>query len=172
MRKWLSLVILLSVVVLSACNTVSDFQPVSDDLRYLLESGDSYSLLSTTAENSSDVTLENYLNSPSGCGVWAYNPHESHHNPGRVNAETAVTCRVNVPYLYLQGNLYRYNWYWGYQLVDRDFFSNSFRRIIRVFVNSNCISTRYGVTANGRVTDNDNITYTGNAYNYQDVSCR
>jgi hypothetical protein len=96
---------------------------------------------------------------PSGCVQQANNPHGSHHQPGRMNAEVRATCGGIVPHMEHTSQLWERRW-WGY---DRIGVVGSFNRNNvsqgSAFGNDVCRNNYVHATGSGFVTDIDGRNY-------------
>lgn len=82
------------------------------------------------------------------CTTKAHDPHESHHNPGTINAEVRQTCDVAVDKNSTEARLWEKRW-WGYNIIDQNFSDLKRRKVSKVFVNDHCRENWIRVTGHG-----------------------
>jgi hypothetical protein len=97
--------------------------------------------------------------SPSGCEQNSHDPHESHHQPGRMNGEVRATCRTPVPRMTHTAQMWETRW-WGWDKVGiNGHFEQRGVRRGSAFGNDACRKNWVRVTGDGEITDVDTRTY-------------
>jgi hypothetical protein len=97
--------------------------------------------------------------SPSGCRQRAHDPHKSHHQAGRMNAEVRATCRNPVPRMQHSAQLWETRW-WGWDRIGTvGHFNRAGVSRGSAFANDRCRNNNIRVTGSGQITDVDGRTY-------------
>lgn len=97
--------------------------------------------------------------SPSGCEQDAHDPHESNHQPGRMNGEVRATCRNPVPRMAHAAQMWETRW-WGWDKIGvKGAFDRRGVRRGSAFGNDTCRKNWVRVTGDGEITDVDTRTY-------------
>ena len=108
---------------------------------------------------------------PSGCAGAANSPHNSTHEPGRVNAEARTTCQLAVPHIVAKAQLQRQVvWIWWYVASDsKDLYNN---KRVSAFANEACNNAKYRLAGYHEVTDSDGGVYVGLTTSREvDITC-
>jgi hypothetical protein len=108
---------------------------------------------------------------PANCSTKAHDPHPSHHEPGRINAEVRQTCPVNVEKNSAEAKLWEKRW-WGYNVIAGPEFSDlKTRKVTSVFVNAGCRNNSIRVTGYGHYDWNGVHVRSAEVSNTKNVNC-
>jgi hypothetical protein len=99
------------------------------------------------------------LTSPSGCVQRADNPHHSHHQAGRVNAEVVAICQARVPQMTHTSQLWHTR-FWGWDRIGKPgSFAGAGVKEGSAAANDVCHDGTFRVTGDGEIVDVDGLAY-------------
>jgi hypothetical protein len=97
--------------------------------------------------------------SPSGCVQQADYPHKSTHVPGTMNGTVRTTCRVYVPRISENAQMWEKRW-WGWDRIGiKGSAGDIDSRVLTVNASDKCRNNTVRVTGSGSVIDVDGRTY-------------
>lgn len=108
---------------------------------------------------------------PANCTVKAHDPHESYHQPGKINAEVRQTCPVSVPRNSAEAQLWEKR-IWGYDRIGTKGFSNlRTRKVSSAFANAGCRNNSIRVTGYGHYEWKGQHVQSAEVSNTKHVNC-
>lgn len=108
---------------------------------------------------------------PANCSVKAHDPHESHHQPGKINAEVRQTCPVAVAKNSAEAQLWEKR-IWGYDRIGSKGFSDlKTRKVSSAFANAGCRNNSIRVTGYGHYEWNGQHITSAEVTNTKNVNC-